>query len=124
MRGKNELDKSKVKSLYLDGFSANEIAIRMDSNREAVKKCIQRNFSDLREHNKAKWELKKLQDAEVKKLTYRECRRYMSDRNFIKTNSSIYKHNGHGNFSVKNEKELGCVVPFDVPRNFNFKKKF
>ncbi|HFE9702948.1 helix-turn-helix domain-containing protein (plasmid) [Clostridium perfringens] len=124
MRGKNELDKSKVKSLYLDGFSANEIAIRMYSNREAVKKCIQRNFSDLREHNKAKRELKKLQDAEVKKLTYRECRRYMSDRNFIKTNSSIYKHNGHGNFSVKNEKELGCVVPFDVPRNFNFKKKF
>ncbi|AMN30674.1 hypothetical protein [Clostridium perfringens] len=124
MRGKNELDKSKVKSLYLDGFSVNEIAIRMDSNREAVKKCIQRNFSDLREHNKAKRELKKLQDAEVKKLTYRECRKYMSDRSFIKTNSSIYKHNGHGNFSVKNEKELGCVVPFDVPRNFNFKKKF
>ncbi|WP_349398415.1 helix-turn-helix domain-containing protein, partial [Clostridium perfringens] len=101
MRGKNELDKSKVKSLYLDGFSVNEIAIRMDSNREAVKKCIQRNFSDLREHNKAKRELKKLQDAEVKKLTYRECRKYMSDRSFIKTNSSIYKHNGHGNFSVK-----------------------
>ena len=124
MRGKNELDKSKVKSLYLDGFSVNEIAIRMDSNREAVKKCIQRNFSDLREHNKAKRELKKLQDAEVKKLTYRECRKYMSDRSFIKTNSSIYKHNGHGNFSVKNEKELGCVVPFYVPRNFNFKKKF
>ncbi|HAT4362294.1 TPA: helix-turn-helix domain-containing protein [Clostridium perfringens] len=124
MRGKNELDKSKVKSLYLDGFSVNEIAIRMDSNREAVKKCIQRNFSDLREHNKAKRELKKLKDAEVKKLTYRECRKYMSDRSFIKTNSSIYKHNGHGNFSVKNEKELGCVVPFDVPRNFNFKKKF
>ena len=40
LRGKNELDKSKVKSLYLDGFSANEIAIRMDSNREAEKKCI------------------------------------------------------------------------------------
>ncbi|MFW0905711.1 helix-turn-helix domain-containing protein [Clostridium perfringens] len=124
MRGKGELNKNKVGSLYLDGFSANEIAIRMDSNREAVKKCIQRNFSDLREHNKAKRELKKLQDDEVKKLTYRECRKYMSDRNFIKTNSSIYKHNGHGNFSVKSEKELGCVVPFDVPRNFNFKKKF
>ena len=124
MRGKNELDKSKVKSLYLDGFSANEIAIRMDSNREAVKKCIQRNFPDLKEHNKAKRELKKLQDAEVKKLTYRECRKYMSDRSFIKTNSSIYKHNGHGNFSVKSEKELGCVVPFDVAKHFSFKKKF
>ncbi|EJT6665660.1 helix-turn-helix domain-containing protein [Clostridium perfringens] len=124
MRGKNELDKSKVKSLYLDGFSANEIAIRMDSNREAVKKCIQRNFYDLREHNKAKRELKKLQNEEIRKITHRECKKFMSDRNFVKTNSSIYKHNGHGNFSVKKEEEIGCVVPFDVPKHFSFKKKF
>ncbi|HAT4114467.1 hypothetical protein [Clostridium perfringens] len=124
MRGKNELDKSKVKSLYLDGFSANEIAIRMDSNREAVKKCIQRNFSYLREHNKAKRELKKLQNEEIRKITQRECKKFMSDRNFVKTNSSIYKHNGHGNFSVKKEEEIGCVVPFDVPKHFSLKKKF
>lgn len=124
MRGKQEINKSKVKSLYLDGFSANEIAIRIGSNRETVKKCIQRNFSELREHNKAKRELRKLQDAEIKKVTHRECRRYISDRNFVKTNSSIYKHNGNGNFSVKKETDIGCVVPFDVPRHFSFRKKF
>ncbi|WP_243447142.1 hypothetical protein [Clostridium perfringens] len=82
MRGKNELDKSKVKSLYLDGFSANEIAIRMDSNREAVKKCIQRNFSDLREHNKAKRELKKLQNEEIRRRRNWMCSSFRCSQTF------------------------------------------
>ncbi|NGU31912.1 helix-turn-helix domain-containing protein, partial [Clostridium perfringens] len=84
MRGKGELNKNKVESLYLDGFSGKEIAKILGAKEDTIYKCLNRNFSHLKEHNKAKRELKKLQDAEVKKLTYRECRKYMSDRSFIK----------------------------------------
>ena len=101
MRGKGELNKNKVGSLYLDGFSGKEIAKILGAKEDTIYKCLNRNFSHLKEHNKAKRELKKLQDEEIRKITHRECKKYMSDRNFVKTNSSIYKHNGHGNFSVK-----------------------
>ena len=124
VRGKGELNKNKVGSLYLDGFSGKEIAKILGAKEDTIYKCLNRNFSHLKEHNKAKRELKKLQDEEIRKITHRECKKYMSDRNFVKTNSSIYKHNGHGNFSVKKEEEIGCVVPFDVPKHFSFKKKF
>ncbi|WP_274293056.1 hypothetical protein [Clostridium perfringens] len=50
--------------------------------------------------------MKKTTNEEIRKITHRECKKYMSDRNFVKTNSSIYKHNGHGNFSVKKKKKL------------------
>ena len=89
MRGKGELNKNKVGSLYLDGFSGKEIAKILGAKEDTIYKCLNRNFSHLKEHNTAKRELKKLQDEEIRKITNRECKKYMSDRNFVKNNSSI-----------------------------------
>ena len=50
MRGKGELNKNKVGSLYLDGFSGKEIAIILGAKEVTIYKCLNRNFSHLKEY--------------------------------------------------------------------------
>ncbi|MDB2086599.1 DNA-binding response regulator [Clostridium paraputrificum] len=106
------LDKEKVKEMYLRGYSTTDIAKRLNASRYAVQKCIQRNMRLLkRSHDVAK-EFNK----EVEKVTRREARKHMSDKEFIRRNKSIYKTNENGDI-VLNKAVLG-IVSFDTPRRF------
>lgn len=119
MRGKNELDKEFILNLYLKGLTAREIAYRVGGTVEAVKKCIYRNFKNI----DAKMELKRLQAKEQRKeinsLLYKEARKMMSDRNFVKWNRTIYKNDEFGDLVLRDEEELGFSIPHDVPKVFS-----
>ena len=106
------LDKNKVKNLYLQGHNAVYIALELKCNVETVRKCIQRNLKEFKtEHLSAKE-----RDKEILKITRKEACNYMSDKNFIKRNPSIYKVLENGD-KVLNREVLGAAtVSFDTPR--------
>ena len=83
------LNKRNVKDLYLEGYNAVEIAKELNVSTESVRKCIQRNFSNLKkEHLKSKAEKR-----DIARSLNHESNKYMSDRAFILKNRSIYiKH--------------------------------
>ncbi|MCC0732117.1 MULTISPECIES: hypothetical protein [unclassified Clostridioides] len=47
-----ELDKDKIRNLYLQGYTAKEISTLLKVNFESVRKCISRNFNHLKEIHK------------------------------------------------------------------------
>ena len=107
------LDKDKVKKYYLNGYNAVQIADILNAKVEAVRKCIQRNLKEFKNDHK----IAQIRDKEILKITAREARQSMSDAEFIKRNSSIYKTNKNGDM-VLDRKKSG-TVPFDVPTRFN-----
>lgn len=111
------LNKNKVEELYLKGWSYNSIAYEVGSNYETVRKCIQRNFISFKSSNTAE----KLRQKEVDRITRHEAKRYMSDKDFIKRNRSIYKTEINGDITVKNE--FKKILPFDVPRKLKNENK-
>lgn len=104
------LDKDKVKMFYLTGYTSTEIAKKLNSNREAVKKCIQRNFK----HLKLKHEESRISRREIRIATNRESKKYMSDRTFIMKNRNIYKTLPNGDVVL--DKEKAGNVTWDTPR--------
>lgn len=104
------LNKNKVEELYLKGWSYSSIASELESNYETVRKCIQRNFRSFRSSNTAE----KLRRKEVDRITRHEANQYMSDKDFVKRNRSIYRTEKDGDIVVKNEFEK--ILSFDVPR--------
>ncbi len=104
------LDKEEIKAFYISGYNAVEIAKKLSSEVEAVRKCIQRNFGDL----KHKHEIAVLQRKEEIKATNYEANRYISNRSFILKNRSVYKTLPNGDI-VLNRKVSGAVT-WDTPR--------
>lgn len=114
---RNTLDKEKVKVLYLEGLNSTEIAKKIDSNKETVKKCIQRNFSHLRHTH----EIAVIQRKDVLRATNYEAKKYMGDSTFVKKNRSIYKTNSNGDIVIN--KEVAPVVTWDTPRRLTNENK-
>lgn len=106
------LDKEKVKEMYLKGYSTTDIAKSLNASKHAVQKCIQRNMRLL----KKKHDIAKAFNEEVKKVTRREARQHMSDKEFIRRNKSIYKTNENGDIVLN--KAISGAVSFDTPRRF------
>lgn len=107
---KVKLDKDQIKKLYLEGLKAPEIARKLNLNKDTIKKCIQRNFDNLRcEH-----EVAVVQRREVVKAVNYESNRYMGDSTFIRKNRSIYKTRPDGDIVIN--KEVAPVVTWDTPR--------
>lgn len=104
------LNKEIVKSFYLKGYNAVEIAKKVCSNVETVRKCIQRNFGDL----KLKHDIAVIQRKEELKATNYEANRYISDKSFILKNRSIYKTLPNGDIVIN--KDVAPVVTWDTPR--------
>lgn len=104
------LDKEKIRVFYLNGYNAVEIAKKLSEEIEAVRKCIQRNFGDLKHEH----EIAVLQRKEEIKATNYEANRYISDRSFILKNRSIYKTLPNGDIVLN--KEVAGVVTWDIPR--------
>lgn len=108
------MDKELVKQLYANGLNAREISEQLNENKSAVNKCIQRNFKDLKPIHLKNRKYFKFYENEVKKITKYESKQYMSDKTFILKNRSIYKTEKDGDIVLK--KDIGCAVPWDVPR--------
>lgn len=104
------LDKDKIKKLYLDGYNANQIAKIIKSKTDTVRKCIQRNFKELKiVHEQAVITRKEA----LRAIDY-EGKRYMSDRDFVLKNRSIYKTLENGDIVLK--KSAKKIVTIDTPR--------
>jgi ATP-dependent transcriptional regulator len=104
------IDKEQVRELYLEGLTDSEIAKKLNVNKETVKKCIQRNFSNLKhEHHIAA-----VQRREVIKATNYDAKKYMGDSTFIKKNRSIYKTNFNGDIVI--DKEVAPTTTWDTPK--------
>lgn len=107
---KDILDKKQVEKLYLEGFTASEIAKKLNCKKDTVKKCIQRNFSWLRTDH----QIALTQRREVVKAINYQSNRYMSDNVFVKRNRSAYKTNSNGDIVIN--KVVAPVVTWDTPR--------
>lgn len=104
------INKESVKALYLNGYNAVQIARIIKSNKETVRKCIQRNFRDFEDkHLKAVRERKDC----LRAINY-ESSRFMSDSVFIKKNRSIYKTLQNGDIVIN--REVAPIVTFDTPK--------
>ena len=104
-----KIDKESVKTLYISGLNASEIAEKLNFKSDSVKKCIQRNFLKYKlQHKRARYEI-----TEVKKAVNHEATKWMSDSSFIKKNPSIYKTIPNGDKVVNAPKE---TLPWDVPQ--------
>lgn len=114
---KAEVNKNQIEKLYLEGYNANEIAKKLKCNVETVRKCIQRNFGNL----KCKHDIAVVQRREVIKATNYEANKFMGDSTFIKKNRSIYKTKPDGDIVIN--KDVAPVVTWDTPRRLNNENK-
>lgn len=104
------LDIEKVKELYLKGYNPCQIAIVLKCNSSTIRQCIHRNLKEFRKSHLAE----KIRRKEVDKITRHESKQYMSDKDFIKRNRSIYKTNESGDIVLN--KEVAQIVSFDTPK--------
>ncbi|NFF21805.1 DNA-binding response regulator [Clostridium botulinum] len=104
------LDKIKIKELYLKGYDAVKIAKILDSKTESVRKCIQRNFGNLKKQH----EIAIIQRKEAIKATNYEANKFISDRSFILKNRSAYKTKPNGDIVLN--REVVPIVTWDMPR--------
>ena len=110
MARKVELDKEKVKELYLRGYKAFQIAIMLNCNASTVRQCIHRHMREFRKSHLAE----NMRCKEIDRITRREAKQYMSDKSFIEKNRSIYETDIDGNIVLKQEAKE--IVSFDTPR--------
>ena len=104
-----KLDKEKIERLYLKGYNYIEIAKVFNWKPESVRKCIQRNFKELKSQHELERDRRKAIDRALK----REVNGFMTSRNFVKTNPSIYTQNSKGDLVLK--KSEVCYTE-DTPR--------
>lgn len=118
---KSSKKKKRVRELYRSGYNANEIAqiitkenekegIHKKTTREAIKKCIQRNFKDLKREHKENAKARK----ELERAISYEAKKYMSDRVLIHENKSAYETRDNGDIVLRKEEEY--VFPSDMPK--------
>lgn len=111
------LNKDEVKKLYIDGLNSKEIAEKLGTTHESVRKCINRNFKELKiAHEKAKQERK-----DIARIAKQEVKKYMPDSTYIKKNRSIYETNKETG-DIELRKDLSFAIPYDVPTVFKTEK--
>lgn len=104
------LDKEIVRSFYVNGYNAVEIAKKTASNVETVRKCIQRNFGNL----KLKHDIAVVQRKEEIRAVNYEANNWISDRSFILKNRTAYKTLPNGDIVIN--REVAPVTTWDTPR--------
>lgn len=104
------LNKDRIKELYIKGYNAVEIAKKVSGTKDAVRRCIQRNFG----HLKQKHEIAVAQRKETLRAINHESNRYLSDRAFVLKNRSIYETLPNGDIVLR--KEAKGIVTMDTPR--------
>lgn len=111
------LNKEKVKKFYTEGYNASEIAKSLKEDVEKVRKCIQRNFKDLKE----KHEIAVIQRRETIKAINHEAKKFMSDKVFIEKNRSIYITKQNGDIVL--DKSKASAITWDTPRRLTNENK-
>lgn len=120
---KSSKKKKRVRELYRKGYNATEIAqiitkenekdgIHKKTTREAIKKCIQRNFKDLKREHKENAKARK----EVERALNYESKKYISDKELITKNMSAYETRSNGDIVLRKEEEY--IFPSDMPKRF------
>ena len=105
---KSSKKKKRVRELYRNGYNAAEIAdiitkenaaegINKKTTREAIKKCIQRNFKDLKREHKENAKARK----EVERALDYESKKFISDKSLILKNRSAYETKNNGDIVLK-----------------------
>lgn len=107
---KAKIDKNKVKTYYLSGYNAKEISKKLNYDVEAVRKCIQRNYGDLKQKHK----IAVIARKEAVKATNYEANKFISGTSFIKKNRSIYTTREDGDIVIN--REVAPVVTWDTPK--------
>ena len=104
------LDLKEVEKWYLKGCNSTQIAHILNSNPSTVRSCICRHLKDLRtSHFK-----EQIRRKEVDRITRRESKQYMGDKDFAKRNRSIYVTDKNGDLILN--REVAPIVSFDTPR--------
>ena len=122
----NELKQIEREQLYImdyytKGLTCKEIAKKLGLKENTVRTRVNRVMSkmsskaqlNLREiHN-----LNRLERKEWDKAVNYEINKEMGKKSFILKNRSAYNSRLNGNIVLKSEKELGCNVTWDTPKN-------
>ena len=110
-----------IMDYYTKGLTCKEIAKKLGLKENTVRTRVNRVMSkmsskaqlNLREiHN-----LNKLERKEWDKAVNYEINKEMGKKSFILKNRSAYNSQLNGNIVLKSEKELGCNVTWDTPKN-------
>ena len=104
------IDKERVKDLFIQGYKYNTIARMLNSKPETIRKCIQRNFNDLKQERS----INKARNKDINKVINHENNQFMSDKEFVKRNRSIYITEENGDIVVK--EEFKNILSWDVPK--------
>lgn len=104
-----KLDKEKIERLYSNGYNYSEIARIFSWKPESVRKCIQRNFKELKNIHEVNRERRSF----IEKAFRLEVNGFMSGKNCVKANLSQYKNNSKGDLVLT--KSDACYTE-DTPR--------
>lgn len=104
------IDKEEIKSLYLKGYNATQIAKRTGNKVEAIRKCIQRNFGNI----KGKHAIATFQKKDAIKAVNYEANRYISDKSFVLKNRTAYKTLPNGDIVIN--RKVAPITSFDTPK--------
>lgn len=83
------LNKVQVKELYIKGFNAKEIAVKLDAKSDTVQRCINRNFSKhklIHLQNRANYK------SIISSINYQN-KKHMSDSSLLRWNRQSYNYN-------------------------------
>lgn len=110
---KAKIDKENVKTLYLKGYNAKEISNIFKYDIESVRKCIQRNFSKLK--NVHLIAMKQRKDY-LKAVNY-EAKKCMTNKAFIMKNKSAYITKANGDIVLN--KSVAPITTWDTPERLS-----
>ncbi|MEG1482872.1 MAG: hypothetical protein RSA57_03650 [Cetobacterium sp.] len=105
------LEKSKVKELYIKGYTATEIGKILSSNKKTVEKCVERNFKEF----KSEHSIKLYERRDCKKAIERTNNQFIGNAQLVKWNRHSYITNDSGTLIF--DKSRG-QAPGDLPTRY------
>lgn len=104
------LDKSKVGRLHLKGYNSTEIAEILSVKSSTVRKCISRNFSEM----KAEHQIARTRKETIERSLNKEVNSYIGSAAMVRANPSVFISNSKGDLVRK--KGDGFVFTNDMPK--------
>jgi hypothetical protein len=98
------------------GYNATEISKKTHENVENVRKCIQRNYSNLKlKHEGALRKRIKIK-KDIRRVINYEANKCIGDKSFIMKNRSIYTTKANGDIVLSKNT---AAITWDTPRRLN-----
>ncbi len=110
-----------IMDYYTKGLTCKEIAKKLGLKENTVRTRVNRVMNKM--SNKAQLNLReihnlnRLERKEWDKAVNYEINKEMGKKSFILKNRSVYNSRLNGNIVLKSEKELGCSISWDTPKN-------